>query len=298
MTVIDPFAPALVDHYERSSIALLEFSWGPYSDPVAQVERYCDAEGDQILLGAKWTSVPSMEILLPKRTLGMSDDESTKIRVPSSVGGIFSRLSSGEPHGRVITRVMELITGPITQNTELRSDLFYHAFGIVGDGTENADRQPGIVSLTIDSAKEMLSGKTAGVMAGNHCDHALFGHGCELDPSGKSAFVALTALDGVKATLTGSGVESQPNTFLDDGYVIGPDDGLRLKVRKWGGQGSNEFTLSDQPPQRWLSFPGSQILLVAGCAQTLTKCKFWNNEIRFGGYGYAIPGKDPRFRPQ
>lgn len=311
------FGTGLLDKSSKNTVTLVDFFWGSIGNPTKNHRRFVDTEGPSKFLGAEWISTPDMEISLPKMT-GSLQEEKAVINLPLIENFFTDYISDGMPFAPTRMHVMEIVSArdelildPLTERPQV-----IHLFkGDVSMAIRHPRGKRNRVSIEAKSAKTQLKNTTMGILATNTCAHPHGGTGCYQELGGSNAAFGNVSLldtvyiesivDGALVTLNSPNsahfqqIINKPASnngetvgYWDEGYF--QIEGLRLKIRKWGGLGSNQFWLMNQPRVSLLG-TGNLGDLVRGCDKSLTACRYFDNEEFFGGYGFGIPDYNPLF---
>ena len=291
----------------KDTATLVEMLWGPMSNQNKNSWRLIDIGQQHRVKGVKFDAEPNMRIELPAMT-GEMQPEVAKIFVPLTAGGTSDRLSDGLPHPTVVVNIMELLTPEPPQygrgSVESRIPTLRYLFGgYLSLGVRNPAGRDGIVELQVSTPKVLLQGVTLGVPANALCIHNYTNSFCRhttprvvqgvtITNIASSGYAITTDDPGGAVSATSSALPGGLGPW-DDGYM--EREGLRIKIKVWGGAGSTSFTLVDQPPAEWLN---KQVTLHGGCNKTTRQCDVFQRRVAFGGMGINIPAFNPLFEVQ
>lgn len=253
---------------------LLTLRWG---DGYRTSRGYARSDKDIVIGTSRWEALPEMEIVLPKITGGLDPQEcqiTTKQVHPIDklVVGLWSPC------------LVEIEEVEVSDPENTRRTLF---FGPLNRVVKNPDGQSNAARLICFELKKQAE-KTLGIVANIECSWNFGDKNCCLDLAGLRQTATVESIDGLDLTVSGL-TEPRSNYWLR-GYVT--FNGLKIMIRDYSG---GTLSLTNKPPADW---DGEEISVFPGCLKTLEACQGWNNEIRFGGIGLAIPPYHPNFETQ
>lgn len=235
-----------------------------------------------------------LEVVLPANVLGLAQQDCMIVLPLKDQYGftpiLVDLLQSAEPLGPVMVTIKQKIVQAIAVggNTDDTLVLFE---GRVSKVVRNHAGRTDAIAVYVQSTRARL--KTAlGLVATDQC---AFPFGDQ-----KTCKVAIGPLQnngtmtvvGIDATITGAtvpGSSPQRDNYYRGGYV--KKDDLRILIRDWVYTSPTIFRLTQVPPAAWA---GATVQLTPGCDKSRISCRDrWNNEVNFGGFGYAMPAYDP-----
>lgn len=261
---------------EKGSQIFVEFKYG---NPVSPTYlRLTDWTADTVFGSFTFTATPTMSIKGIEIT-GVLDDKPVQISLELVAGSLQDKLSNGSPHSPVYVTIWERI-----YSTEGADPVLLVLFkGKIHRGMRNYMGQPSLVMLEAVGQKSRLD-VAMGVSANPECWLTFGGRGCGI--SVPTSTGTMTVISGKAVTITG--LTGQPDRTWHRGYV--ERDGLRIDILDWlSGTG---FTLMRRPPDSWLN---QTVTVYAGCDKSIARCRYWGNESRFCGFGWATPAYNPLF---
>jgi hypothetical protein len=251
----------------RFTYLKVEFSYG---DPV-QTVRYTDwAQG----VAPDWTATPSMEVKLPANTGGL-DQEPAEILLPYD--DFTGELSAGYRFAQTQVRIYQVF------NNSNGTDEYTVYRGVVQQTTRNYQGRSNVVLVKVIGIKGRLN-VPLGLVCLPQCAWTF------TDDKTCKVFEPFRPLE--VASISGRTITATPTPFQNHAeyYTKGYMEyqGTRVGIRKQTG--TLTFDMVSVPPPSWL---GVTVNAKAGCDKTITNCRTWANEARFGGFGYAIPSYHP-----
>ena len=225
---------------------------------------------------------------------GIVEDDIVTIRAPQSLAP-FDGLSNGFAHATVKATISEVVPGTDATFREIY-------FGRIRKARRDPAGDVRIVECEVHGIKSRLQ-VNLGMRATTTCAWPL-GHptGCKVDRdaldvtqtiNGLSVDGEPTRISAVKTPFSFTGTASEENVRYANGAVV--VDGLRLRIRQISEIGASnvEFDLSRQPPASWLN---ASATFVQGCDKRIETCRaVYSNEANFGGFGFAMPDRNPVF---
>jgi hypothetical protein len=250
---------------------LVEFS---YEDP-ATVLRYAIWEDDVVFGGDTYSSMPRMNVKLPKIDGTTRTSQAT---IESEEVPPFDSMRSTFPP--VSVRIFELTPGDDTTEYVLYK-------GEVSECSFNHNGNPNLVQATVSGPTRRLE-TTTSLRVGRFCPWT-FGIDadgpCQYDREGNKETVTVTAISGNSVTLTGS-------TVLDPSLWKGGSlrfNGFEVTIH-WQ-ESLTTVHLIKPAPSHWLN---EDVDMLPGCLKTIEDCRTRGQEERFCGLGVNLPLKDIR----
>jgi len=252
---------------EKDAVTLVEFRYG---DPVVFV-RYTDGTDDF----GSFVSTPEVGVKFPAIN-GSLKENPVQIALPSDTFSLA---------------IASTIAFPplfVTIYEKIDEDVSTIYLGRCTRAIRNYQGRRGRVMVEAISVKSRLE-VALGIMVNHTCPYIFLGRGCNQAP-----FVppvpetgTVTVIAGTTVTITG--LSTTPPRLWHRGYIERND--LRIGIREWIS--GTSFLLTRKPPDAWLN---QTVTAVQGCDKTIETCRtIWNNESNFGGAGYAMASRDPRF---
>src|SRR5574338_107158 len=224
-------------------------------------------------------SIPQLDAELPEE-VGTLEKNSGRIKAPRD--DFFDRLSSGEPHSRVVVRVGEVNFDGATIEAKWLTQ------GRALLGTRNPNGVESLVEVEFASERGVGLETKIGICCTEECAWIFGGKGCGIDVESIVETGTLTAADGFNVTITG--ISAQAATHWRRGSVR--LDGLDLMIRDYDPTDPDVWNLYRQPPADWL---GADVDVVPGCDGQLSTCRTeWDNESESGFFGWGMLSYDPR----
>ena len=272
-----------IEQSEKLSYQLVHFSWNDGAETASYTDWTSTIERE----GITYSPRPTMEVKIPKNTGDLGDDALT---VDLSLeAGFLTDMTNGLPHATVSATVTE-ITRPTTASPATNSYVTFQ--GTVVLATRNINGRRGNVRLTAKTPKALMSA-AIGQPANVQCGNALGDGRCAVNMSNgfNSFFGTLTVIDGRIVTITNLAFLNPSLKYFHRGYVT--FGGLRIMIRDWSSSDPETFVLVRQPPASWLL---QSVFVSSGCDKSVETCRErYNNEEKFNGPGFAIPGYLPIF---
>jgi len=264
-----------IDQASKDTYMLVKFTYGD-SSAVAYTNWTRSIAGTPT-----FSSTPAMEVVLPKNT-GTLDDEELSILLPRNT--FTDRLSSGVAHSPCYVEVWETID-PVDGTDE--SSLLQAFKGPVTSTIRHPNGQRNRVEIKSQLRKCRLK-VPLGLPANEQCLRTLGVGLCHATILQRTGLEVVSILGRI---LT---VASLDTTSLEDrhfhrGYLV--FDNLRLAIRDWRLATPTQFLLSRQAPSEWV---GEEIVAMSGCDKSIETCRRrYDAEEDFFGIGYAIPAYTP-----
>lgn len=251
-----------------------------------------------------FVDVPSMAFKFPPNTADLSEGE-LQIDVPIIVDkteDFLRRITSGIAMPPTLVEVRETIPALVPGDTASNSVLFR---GYLDTAELNPEDRSLIVRVTCINVKNMLRGKL-GLQCNVTCEWRLFGRGCATgDGFGgigsegpqwglESRTMGVASRTGRTITVTAGWTSIDPNkTFIRGYFSFG---GLNIDIQGWSASNPNVFVLDKPAPADWV---GQTVRAFPGCDLTIEHCRSaWDNEKRFGGFGYSMPDYTPEIEQE
>jgi len=256
---------------------LVEFSWG--NTPT--VARYARWEDDIVTGGDTFTSHPELDVEIPEQQGGF-DEEAAKITTRTTISPL-DELVTGHPHAPVTVTIYQY---------NVTDDAAVILFkGKISRVTKNPSGRPSLVRVEAINVKSQVKGVSLGISANTTCSWRFGDAQCQFNVAGEQVTATVDAGSGGTMTLQTSGHSPGSPDFSDArwrrGYV--ELDGNRIMIRE--STGSGDFKLATTIPPSW---EGETVTLVPGCDKNISTCRdVWDNEEHFGGFGIAIPARNP-----
>lgn len=270
----DDCTPNQIDVKPASSIAtLIEFSYGA---PTKTVYRYARWTSDVTFKGNTFSSVPALDVRYGKQHGGTQD---VPITIKMSKIEPVSFMTTAFP--RVYVRVWELKPGDDTTAVLLWG-------GTISVVRFNAVGNPNVVEFDVAGKKAKFD-VPLGIVVGYGCDATFGGPGCFKDLTPLKQHGTASAISGQKITISGFSLPSPSETYWRLGTAWFDDLAISIYQHV---PGDSSFVLMRPPPLYWI---GKSIELTPGCSHDIEGCRFWDNEINFGGIGGAMPDYQPNF---
>jgi hypothetical protein len=273
-----------IDLPEKESYLLVTFTYGDPADP--DFAYYTNWSQDQGI----FTSMPTMKITVPKN-VGIVEEAPCKIEMGSDA--FTDRLCDGSPHSEVKVQVEEVTRGLDGGPAALRLLLFTGT--IIGTIKASKGRSNNR-SMTCRMEKNFYD-VPLGIPTEHHCVFVFNGFGCDsgtiagggpTNPG--SVSTTILAIDGKKVTTT-TAPPAPSNVQYLRGFMR--KDGVTIEIRDFDASVSGvTFYMVRKPPADWV---GAAVTLQSGCHGTIDRCREWDNEQNFGGWGAAIPAYNPSF---
>jgi uncharacterized phage protein (TIGR02218 family) len=194
-------------------------------------------------------------------------------------------LVSGEPSVPIHAEIW-VVWRTIGEGVSESADLFISPTDTrLVRAVRNADGRKGLVRLEFNTSKARL-GMPLGISATPECSWALGDGNCQATVTTENA--TITAISRSTITVADVGVTGKAAGYWRRGYVT--RNGLSIGIRDWTVSTGN-LKLVREPPAAWA---GQAIVVTPGCDKRPTTCdtRFSNLE-RFGGFGIAIPARNP-----
>lgn len=272
-----------IQQAEKKRYTLVTFQHGAAAVPV--FERYTNWGQSP---GGGFVSVPTMEVKIPANS-GSLEDQEGHIDLP--LDSFTANFEGGLVHSPTFVQVVEITRSTIAGAAGSELGMFT---GRVVKTRENPGGKPNLMRFLLKSRKSRLR-ISLGVPCNHHCVFTLFGRGCQLAKIVRA--VTVDNIDGRVATInttsftTPTSPGGNVDFYWDRGYL--EKDGLRIPIQSWSLTDPTQCYLRRRPPATWL---GASVSAVPGCHKTIEDCRdVWDNEINFGGIGYAIPPYNPLF---
>jgi len=264
---------SLASSAASSYTMLIEFSFG---EGFASKQRYCRYDQDIVAFGETWTSLPQIDIELPKLDGGMEDTPMTLEMPPESP---IDKIQNGQAHSPITVAVYE--ASPDSPDTT-KDEIF---FGFMTEVSRSPGGASGLVQLTVASLKSLLD-VPLGIPAVTTCIWQLGDGNCGIDLSTeKETGTALCAGRLVEV----DGLTTITAQHWRKGFVS--RDGLSIMVREQPT--GNVLELVQPAPIEWI---GQTVEVTPGCDKSASTCaNKWNNIEHFSGVGLAIPSYNPLF---
>lgn len=149
----------------------------------------------------------------------------------------------------------------------------------------NFDEEEATVTMACRMISSTLDRKIPSMCYQKQCNYALYGPGCRVN---KDAFKIVTPItSAINVTVIASGFASQPDDWLQNGYLVNDRTGeSRFIVDHVGGQVTIQSPFVDLRG-------GDTVSAYAGCDRLYPTCvnKFGNN--RWLGFAWVSIGKNP-----
>jgi hypothetical protein len=273
-----------LDQAEKESYLLVLFTYGDPSDP--DFAYYTNWSQDQ----GPYVGTPALKVTIPKNTGVMQNDPAT-IELPSDT--FTDRLTNGEPHSEVTVQVEEITRGLDGGPAASRLLLFT---GTVVSSMKSTKGRSGNRVLKVQIEKNFLD-VPLGVPTEHHCVFVFNGFGCDSGTVSGGSPVGpilvsptVATIDGKVLTTTSPPTAPNP-THYRRGFFR--REGVIVEIRDFDASVSGiTFYCTRRPPADWV---GQQVELIAGCTGEIGRCREWDNEQNFGGWGSAIPAYNPAF---
>lgn len=243
--------------------------------------RYARHTDDITAGGEDYTSLPLMEIEIPKIHAGaQGDDEIHRVTMP--IIGPVTNLGLGTS-AKIYATIEEFDP---TSPSSLRK-LWYGR--IIGSTTNPLGRN-GFIELAIGGLKMNLSLPLA-LQCNATCAWGFGSDHCGIDREALAVSGTASIIEDGGLILAVSGVDY----FTDPGrWYRGTvrRNGLGIPIRKIDNL-LGRFTLDYPPPADW---DGESVTVLPGCDKTLETCRErWDNESEFMGIAYACPSHHPLY---
>lgn len=228
-----------------------------------------------------FTAEPTLEMSLDGGLHGGTDATTLNIQMRNSVPP-FTTLCRPYPHAPVSVLVEEY-----SPDEDVRASLFEGDIVKVVDCPRG---KRGIAKAVVTNYKARLS-IPLGIQATTTCQWSFGDCNCGKDvPMSTGTITALNdsnEINWIKVTF------DTPPTLSSELWKCGfvEVDGCRLLIRQFQ-ETNSVFELDQVPPPEW---EGQAAYFVRGCSKTIACCRLWNNEIQFGGFGFAMPPRNPVF---
>jgi len=266
---------------------LITLSWGD-----ANVARYCKWDSDLTVDAQTFTAEPTLRVSMDKPQHGGTDDSAIEIQASPMISPL-DQLVVPRPHAAVSVTVEEVVPGDDTS----RQTLFV---GTISKASAKPRRRGGLATFKVISAKARLQA-VLGVPAVSTCVWVFGDSHCGFD-------LPAATLTGTITEMDSGGVPNRIKIDFDTlpeadvrkwrrGYV--EYDGLRIAIRELyiadidvGTPVPIRLDLASFPPASW---DDAEVSIVPGCDKQIGTCRFHERESRFGGFGIAMPNKNPLF---
>lgn len=258
----------------KESFFCVEFQYG---DPTApQFARYTDWDADVPFASGTFVSTPPLELKLPPNE-GLFSDKVAEIMLPDDA--FTQQHTKGEATSRIFCNIVEILrsSGPFQAITHFR--------GLVSHGDRNYQGRQNLVHLEGKSFKAMLR-VALGLPALAQCIWTFGGIGCGIDVSALKQTGTVTSIQNKRATITG--LPSQTVKYWHRGYI--ERQGVRVAVKDWSADNPTAFVFYREIPASWLN---NTVVVAPGCDKTVKRCREWNNESEFMGFGIGMLTYNP-----
>lgn len=257
----------------------------------ALLAAYTDSDSTQVFAGTVYTSVPELEIKLPKNTGGV-DKSPCNFIVPIA-DQMTLRITDG-----VLTNLrINVAVTEIVKSFSGATQTFSTFIGEVVGAAKNFSGRRDTVALSALSAKSMLERIHLGIPCNHHCGNALGDRYCtvNLTTGDRTRSPEIVSIDGKEVTVIAGAINTGlEDRFYSKGFMT--FDGLTVMVHDWRNEVEGDkdvFFMMERVPDEWLN---TVVSLRSGCDKTIETCRFrYNNEPFFNGRGFAIPSYHPQF---
>jgi hypothetical protein len=246
-----------------------------------QVDRYTSAATAIAITGdGTYASDPSLSVDLGEQS-GRGEVEPVEVRMRATQEP-WATIATAEPFPAVSVIISEVeIDDPDATQRIL-------ARGTLQRTIVNPGGQPGLVRAEIHGPRGALMDRPLGVSATTTCPWRFGDAACGVDTAALTESATVDSISGLSVTLTGL------TTTATTGYWrrgIIRRGGLSIAIRAYTT--GSTMTLDRPAPSSW---DGQAVEVVPGCSKEIGQCRDrWSNEARFGGCGFAIPARDPRY---
>jgi hypothetical protein len=265
---------------------LVTFTWGN-----GNIVRYCRWTSDISIGGVTFTSAPEMSVEMEKSFNGGTSDTPMKIKL-RMIRPPVNDLSEVFPHATVSVLIEELSPLDPLSRREVFLGTVREVKAQPGGTSQLAELQVvgiktrfgSILSLQLTTTCQWTFGKEKGSP-------------CEIDAvamrlTGEAVLNWEDVLNRVRVVFDPMPVLLEAERWRM-GYM--ERDGCRITILKVNRTNDEDFIvdtfdLAKSPPPSW---EGMEVTLTPGCSKTISNCRYWNNETRFGGFGIATPGYHP-----
>jgi hypothetical protein len=261
----------------------VEFRWGSC---FAHALRITDFTRPVTINGHGYDCMPNLEVKIPVNS-GTLEDKVASVGVPLSEDDthLSVRASNGEPHSPIYCIVWEVVER-VDLGSGIDANLLKLFSGKVETVLRNFQGNERTVVFNVKSLKARLN-VPLGLVATNQCAWTFGDRGCAVDAVALRETGTLVSISGKDVVI--SGLSAQVDKYWHRGFV--EIDGLRITIRDWDEAAGTTFKLVRQPPTHWV---GQPVVVTPGCDKTIETCRDrWDNEERFGGFGYGIPAYMP-----
>jgi len=262
---------------EKLSALLIEFRWGDPASPTYY--RITDFTSDLTYQSLTYAAEPRFELKGLEVSGIFDSDKPVQFTLPLVAGGISDQATNGQRHSPIYVTLLEKLS-----STSGGADQVLTLFkGKVIRAVRNYNGRPDFVLFEAFATKQRL-GIPLGLIASHNCQWAFGGRGCGVAVPQETGTASVINAK----TLTITGLAGHVDRYWHRGFV--ERDGLRIQIRDW--LSGSDFELMSEAPAEWA---GQSVKVSAGCDKSISKCRFWNNEANFSGFGMAMPDHNPNF---
>ena len=237
------------------------------------------------------------EVKLPANTGGF-DDDVCEIKILASALG-DAEIYNGAPHGPISVVVScgynDLEAFPNFPSTGNSLCLFR---GYVVSARFNIDGNPNLVMLKCSTFKQVKLAAKMGFAANPQCFWTFReASTCKVVLTGLMSGAKAGPASAVISSITGKSIivvygpafTAPVDKYFHRGYLNVKS--VSIGIRDWNIASPTQFDLVSALPASWV---GEAVTIFPGCDKTKESCiARWNNEERFGGFGYGIPNYNP-----
>lgn len=270
-----------LDKSDASKIcSAIQFLWGGdnpavFENSAAYVANTTNITVDGFNIGLM-TALPELSIDMGKQQGGSKD---SPVEVEMKIVNPITELINGYMFQPIWANVFEL--DPSNPQITTRQ-LFY---GRVSNLIINKNHRADTVGFRLNGNKAQLDKIPIGLRAGTTCQWSLGDKTCDVDLVPLRESPMITDIQG--RTITVDALVNQSNRYWQGGYFR--FEKLHAGIRSYTGGLTFETFRGINP-----NMIGETIEMTPGCDKTIETCRTkFNNEERFGGFGYAIPAYTP-----
>lgn len=246
--------------------------------------------------GRTYTPTPAIEVELPQYTVEITD-QAARVRMADTIS-IFRTMALGRAFPEVDCRIREICWDP---ENAVQAEIITLWQGKIAKNVVNPSGNAGTVQFEVDGCGGTLD-RVINPTCGELC-YKTFGSqgygGCKVDRDNTDINIGpvvaytgtITAVSAQELTVTGLPTDQRRRHFVNGDVNL---NGSIIRIRQWDAVDPTRVLLAELPPEDFVSgvFPVTATFR-AGCQYDIVSCRFWQNELRFGGLGLQMPLRDP-----